>query len=317
MMLYQNRFRDAALRGEEEKRRQQENEAYSKQYQALSKGQKSKIATRKEGHTRQETAVERFVAKIEEKRGNTYTMKLKKGKTNTDSMYQAVTDLKLNREEIEDLMKRPETLKIRLKDGVTRDIVAYNAVEENMFYVGSIKEKLKTVRFLDFPTIREQNYWDETIMELMKPYAMEVLKIEKTKWGTPVHGEFFKGMRDGGIDVQYLPREKERDIPPYIPFKHKDEELEGIIVVTVIYTGGANRAVEVCKYCRLEGHNGDDYERLNECEGYVELEIFEKGYTDGVRKAMAEDKKRYEPEQARKIAMEKERKREEEEKKKK
>ena len=209
-MSYQNRFRDAAVRGEEEKRRQEENEAYSKQYQALPRGQKSKIATRKEGFNRVESAVERFIAQVEEKRGNIYTMKLKKGKTNIESMFQAATDLNLQREEIEEFIKRPELLKIRVKDGILRNIAEYNADENSMFYAGSIREKSKTIRFLDFPAVKDRSFWDETIQELMKPYAKEVIKIDKTKWTTPAYEDFFKDIQDGGISVQYTPREKER-----------------------------------------------------------------------------------------------------------
>ena len=125
-------------------------------------------------------------------------------------------------------------------------------------------------------------------------------KIEKTQWGTQVHGDYFKGMRDGGIDVHYLPKDKEIDVPPHIPFKFKQDDLEGILVVRVIYTDGSNRAIEVCtKYCRREGYNGDDYERLNDCEGSVELEVFEREYSERARR-MPEEKKRYEPEQVRK-----------------
>ena len=140
---------DRVGRGVEAERRKKERdkefEERNIQYQRLRPADKTFIAMRREGESRNEATLRKAVQYLEGKIGNTISLTLRdeKGRMDFDLIMKAVEELELKNEDIKGFQKLKDTVKILCNEDVIRNLEEYNSRANATFYANRIKEREK------------------------------------------------------------------------------------------------------------------------------------------------------------------------------
>ena len=91
---------DTTAKGVDEARRKQERDEKTRIYKELTRAQKRKVATRKEGKIREDQIIREYRTVIEQSYGNLFRCQPKDGRVDGESMYRLMREFGLERTDL-------------------------------------------------------------------------------------------------------------------------------------------------------------------------------------------------------------------------